>query len=53
MVATIIRVRGLRSLCVKHFKVNRGGFIILFLMLERIVGGVNCNALIFEKNRIL
>jgi hypothetical protein len=56
VVATIIRIRGLRILCIKHFKVNREqliiicvkhckvnrGFIIIFLVLGRStdVGGV-------------
>jgi hypothetical protein len=56
MMAIIIQVRGIRIICVKHFKVNRreliilyvkhckvnrGGLIILFLVLVRSVGGVN------------
>jgi hypothetical protein len=54
--AIIIQVKGIRIICVKHFKVNRreliilcvkhckvnrGGLIILFLVLVRSVGGVN------------
>jgi hypothetical protein len=56
MVATIIWVRCIKILCVKYFKVNRGGLIILcvkyykvnrrgliilFFELGRSVGGVN------------
>jgi hypothetical protein len=41
MVATIIQVRGFKIICVKYFKVNKGGFIILFLVLGRSVGRVH------------